>query len=148
MTESRNQSLHGIYELQEEDVPVKPNKLHLVWNSNKTECVAFSDGIHASGAAVPDIRCSIFGEEVRKHLKANDDEYLDYEVFDMPTNPNIGHSVSCRYQFELAFLNLQDTPELRKLYWSAMGASHFDDNDQIVEPELIDECPACKEINK
>lgn len=58
-------------------------------------------------------------------------------------NPH-GHNTSCTYQFELAFHHLQDTPELRKLYWSAMGAIQFDDRDQVVIPELV-ECPVCKE---
>lgn len=57
---------------------------------------------------------------------------------------NPSHNTSCTYQFELAFLNLKDTPELRKLYWSAMGECQFDENDKIVVPELV-ECPVCKE---
>ncbi|WP_262034521.1 hypothetical protein [Acinetobacter baumannii] len=53
------------------------------------------------------------------------------------------HNTSCTYQFELAFHNLQDTPELRKIYWSALGQLHFDSNDQVIPPEL-EECPCCK----
>ncbi|HCE0049470.1 TPA: hypothetical protein NES15_000984 [Acinetobacter baumannii] len=53
------------------------------------------------------------------------------------------HNTSCTYQFELAFHNLQDTPELRKIYWSALGQLHFDSNDQVITPEL-EECPCCK----
>lgn len=56
------------------------------------------------------------------------------------------HNTSCTYQFELAFLNLQDTPELRKLYWSALGKIEFDHNDQIIPP-VLEECPCCKEKN-
>jgi hypothetical protein len=54
-----------------------------------------------------------------------------------------GHNTSCTYQFELAFHNLQDTPELRKIYWSALGQLQFDSNDQVIPPEL-EECPCCK----
>ncbi|BCZ10979.1 hypothetical protein JD510_09490 [Acinetobacter pittii] len=53
------------------------------------------------------------------------------------------HNTSCTYQFELAFHNLQDTPELRKMYWSALGQLHFDSNDQVITPKL-EECPCCK----
>ncbi|ENX01466.1 hypothetical protein F900_01833 [Acinetobacter modestus] len=53
------------------------------------------------------------------------------------------HNTSCTYQFELVFLNLQDTPELRKLYWSALGQLQFDSNDQVITPEL-EECACCK----
>lgn len=58
------------------------------------------------------------------------------------SNPH-GHNTSCTYQFELAFLNLQDTPELRKLYWSALGQLRFDSNDQVITPEL-EQCACCK----
>ncbi|MEI5717902.1 hypothetical protein WBV54_09560 [Acinetobacter baumannii] len=58
-------------------------------------------------------------------------------------NPH-GHNTSCTYQFELAFLNLQDTPELRKMYWSTLGRLQFDSNDQVIPPEL-EECPCCKQ---
>lgn len=58
------------------------------------------------------------------------------------SNPH-GHNTSCTYQFELAFLNLQDTPELRKLYWSALGQLQWDRNDQVITPEL-EECACCK----
>lgn len=58
-------------------------------------------------------------------------------------NPH-GHNTSCTYQFELAFLRLQDTPELRKIYWSALGQLQFDSNDQVIPPEL-EECPCCKQ---
>lgn len=54
------------------------------------------------------------------------------------------HNTSCTYQFELAFHNLQDTPDLRKIYWSALGQLQFDSNDQVIPPEL-EECPCCKE---
>ncbi|EXS21499.1 hypothetical protein J658_3566 [Acinetobacter baumannii 573719] len=53
------------------------------------------------------------------------------------------HNTSCTYQFELAFLHLQDTPELRKMYWSALGQLQFDSNDQVIPPEL-EECTCCK----
>ena len=53
------------------------------------------------------------------------------------------HTTSCTYQFELAFHNLQDTPELRKIYWSALGQLQFDSNDRVIPPEL-EECPCCK----
>jgi len=53
------------------------------------------------------------------------------------------HNTSCTYQFELAFLHLQDTPELRKIYWSALGQLQFDSNDQVIPPEL-EECPCCQ----
>lgn len=53
------------------------------------------------------------------------------------------HNTSCTYRFELAFHNLQDTPELRKIYWSALGQLQFDSNDQVIPPEL-EECPCCK----
>lgn len=53
------------------------------------------------------------------------------------------HNTSCTYQWELAFLNLQDTPELRKLYWSALGKIEFDRNDQIIPP-VLEDCPYCK----
>lgn len=56
------------------------------------------------------------------------------------------HNTSCTYQWELAFLNLQDTPELRKLYWSALGKIEFDRNDQIIPP-VLEECPYCKGNN-
>lgn len=55
------------------------------------------------------------------------------------------HNTSCTYQFELAFHNLQDTPELRKIYWSALGQLQFDSNDQVITPEL-EECPCCKQL--
>lgn len=55
------------------------------------------------------------------------------------------HNTSCTYQFELAFHNLQDTPELRKIYWSALGQLQFDSNDQVIPPELED-CPCCKPL--
>lgn len=58
------------------------------------------------------------------------------------TYPN--HNTSCTYQFELAFHNMQDTPELRKLYWSALGQLQFDSNDRVIPPEL-EECPCCKQ---
>lgn len=54
------------------------------------------------------------------------------------------HNTSCTYQFELAFLHLQDTPELRKLYWSALGQLQFDSNDQVITPEL-EQCACCEE---
>lgn len=54
------------------------------------------------------------------------------------------HNTSCTYQFELAFHNLQDTPELRKIYWSALGQLQFDSNDQVIPPEL-EECPCYKQ---
>ncbi|WP_345795512.1 hypothetical protein [Acinetobacter nosocomialis] len=54
------------------------------------------------------------------------------------------HNTSCTYQFELAFHNLQDTPELRKIYWSALGQLRFDSNDRVIPPELED-CPCCKQ---
>ncbi|MFW1646589.1 hypothetical protein [Acinetobacter nosocomialis] len=54
------------------------------------------------------------------------------------------HNTSCTYQFELAFHNLQDTPELRKIYWSALGQLRFDSNDRVILPELED-CPCCKQ---
>lgn len=57
------------------------------------------------------------------------------------------HNTSCTYQFELAFHNLQDTPELRKIYWSALGQLRFDANDQVITPEL-EECQYCKAGNQ
>ncbi|MGU3313579.1 hypothetical protein [Acinetobacter sp. M5A5_2a] len=57
------------------------------------------------------------------------------------------HNTSCTYQFELAFLHLQDTPELRKMYWSALGQLQFDSNDQVIPPEL-EECPCCKQAEE
>lgn len=60
------------------------------------------------------------------------------------SNPH-GHNTSCTYQFELAFHNLQDTPDLRKIYWSALGQIQFDSNDQVIPPEL-EECPCCKPL--
>lgn len=54
------------------------------------------------------------------------------------------HNTSCTYQFELAFHRLQDTPELRKIYWSALGQLQFDSNDQVIPPEL-EECPCCEQ---
>ncbi|HFX6518379.1 TPA: hypothetical protein ACIFEI_002056 [Acinetobacter nosocomialis] len=54
------------------------------------------------------------------------------------------HNTSCTYQFELAFHNLQDTPELRKIYWSALGQLRFDSNDRVIPPELED-CTCCKQ---
>ncbi|VXA58259.1 conserved hypothetical protein [Acinetobacter proteolyticus] len=53
------------------------------------------------------------------------------------------HNTSCTYQFELAFLNLQDTPELRKIYWSVLGQLQFDSSDQVITPEL-EQCDCCK----
>lgn len=53
------------------------------------------------------------------------------------------HNTSCTYQFELAFLNLQDSPELRKIYWSALGQLKFDSNNQVITPEL-EQCACCK----
>lgn len=53
------------------------------------------------------------------------------------------HNTSCTYQFELAFHRLQDTPELRKIYWSALGQLRFDSNDQVIPPDF-EECPCCK----
>lgn len=54
------------------------------------------------------------------------------------------HNASCTYQFELAFHNLHDTPELRKIYWSALGQLQFDSNDRVIPPEL-EECPCYKQ---
>ncbi|ENW78214.1 hypothetical protein F909_03900 [Acinetobacter sp. ANC 3929] len=59
------------------------------------------------------------------------------------SNPH-GHNATCTYQFELAFLHLQDTPELRRMYWSALGQLQFDNNDQVITPEL-EQCACCKE---
>ncbi|WP_228138193.1 hypothetical protein [Acinetobacter pittii] len=64
-----------------------------------------------------------------------------HDAYDVE-GPN--HNTSCTYQFELAFHNLQDTPELRKIYWSALGQLQFDSNDQVIPPEL-EECPCCKQ---
>lgn len=63
------------------------------------------------------------------------------DTYDVEAPP---HNTSCTYQWELAFLNLQDTPELRKLYWSALGKIEFDRNDQIIPP-VLEDCPYCKE---
>ncbi|EPG6933848.1 hypothetical protein NLV80_002722 [Acinetobacter baumannii] len=63
------------------------------------------------------------------------------EIMLQSNSPN--HNTSCTYQFELAFHNLQDTPELRKIYWSALGQLQFDSNDRVIPPEL-EECPCCK----
>lgn len=83
---------------------------------------------------------------VKDHFVMNDLDKAMPRVFEeieqVLGGKEISHNTSCTYQFELAFLNLQDTPELRKLYWSAMGECQFDENDKIVVPELV-ECPVC-----
>lgn len=54
------------------------------------------------------------------------------------------HNTACLYQYELDFLNIKDSPELRKIFWSAMGGLRFDDNDQVIVPDLnVDDCPIC-----
>lgn len=66
------------------------------------------------------------------------------DVFEMTYEKVGNHNTSCTYQFELAFHRLQDTPELRKIYWSALGQLRFDSNDQVIPPEL-EECQCCKQ---
>ncbi|HCV3101334.1 hypothetical protein [Acinetobacter baumannii] len=85
---------------------------------------------------------------VKDHFDMNDLDKAMPRVYeklkDATTNIiKSNHNTSCTYQFELAFHNLQDTPELRKMYWSALGQLHFDSNDQVITPEL-EECPCCK----
>ncbi|CAM0756151.1 TPA: hypothetical protein RP341_000500 [Acinetobacter baumannii] len=86
---------------------------------------------------------------VKDHFDINDLDKAMPRVYeklkDATTNIiKSNHNTSCTYQFELAFHNLQDTPELRKIYWSALGQLHFDSNDQVIPPEL-EECPCCKQ---
>ena len=85
---------------------------------------------------------------VKDHFDMNDlDKAMPrvYEKLKGATTDIIkpNHNTSCTYQFELAFHNLQDTPELRKIYWSALGQLHFNSNDRVIAPEL-EECPCCK----
>lgn len=54
------------------------------------------------------------------------------------------HNTACTYLHELAFLNLEDSPGMRKLYWSTLGQIQFDENDQIIPPVMDDlACPVC-----
>lgn len=85
---------------------------------------------------------------VKDHFDMNDLDKAMPRVYeklkDATTNIiKSNHNTSCTYQFELAFHNLQDTPELRKIYWSALGQLRFDSNDRVIPPEL-EECPCCK----
>lgn len=86
---------------------------------------------------------------VKDHFLMNDLDKAMPRVYEEITEclddqPRKVHNTSCTYQFELAFHNLQDTPELRKIYWSALGQLKFDSNDQVIPPEL-EECPCCKQ---
>ena len=86
---------------------------------------------------------------IKDHFEMNDLDKAMPRVYEeivesLEDKQRKAHNTSCTYQFELAFHHLKDTPELRKLYWSAMGAIQFDDKDQVVTPELV-ECPVCKE---
>ncbi|WP_345795540.1 hypothetical protein [Acinetobacter nosocomialis] len=44
----------------------------------------------------------------------------------------------------LHFTTCKTRPELRKIYWSALGQLRFDSNDRVIPPELED-CPCCKQ---
>lgn len=58
-----------------------------------------------------------------------------------------GHTIDCLYEFELNSLGLQDSPDMRVLFWSSNGALQWK-NDQPVPPELHpDNCP-CIERGK
>ena len=55
---------------------------------------------------------------------------------------SVEHSIDCLYEFELAFLNIEDTPQQRLLFWSSKGGLKFNDKDQVIPPEYKpDECP-------
>lgn len=48
-----------------------------------------------------------------------------------------GHTVECLYGYTLARLGLTDTPEMRVLFWDAIGVLEWDDQkDQYITPEL------------
>ncbi|MEG1729571.1 MAG: hypothetical protein RR280_08540 [Bacteroidaceae bacterium] len=56
------------------------------------------------------------------------------------------HSIACLYNYHLAFLHLEDTPELRKLYWASVGHTIFVDD--IIQVPIVDDskCPACTHL--
>lgn len=66
------------------------------------------------------------------------------EKFTLDPN-SVEHSTTCLYEFELAFLNIEDTPNQRLLFWSSHGKLHFNEKDQIVPPVFNpEECPCQK----
>ncbi|MCH7392433.1 hypothetical protein [Acinetobacter dispersus] len=89
---------------------------------------------------------------VKEHFWMNDLGESMPRVYEQITEcledqPRKVHNASCTYQFELAFLHLKDTPELRKIYWSALGQLQFDSNDQVITPEL-EQCTCCEGMSK
>ncbi|EKA73372.1 hypothetical protein [Acinetobacter baumannii] len=105
-----------------------------------------TDLINQQAAMLEELRMLVWF--VKDHFDMNDLDKAMPRVYeklkDATTNIiKSNHNTSCTYQFELAFHNLQDTPELRKIYWSALGQLRFDSNDRVIPPEL-EECPCCK----
>lgn len=49
--------------------------------------------------------------------------------------PQSEHTTACLYGFAIAFLNLDDTEDLRKLFWFAHDKLEFDENDKMIIPE-------------
>jgi len=50
-------------------------------------------------------------------------------------NPN-EHSTACLYEFALAFLNMEDSEQLRIIFWFAKGDLEFNpETDQLIIPE-------------
>lgn len=57
-----------------------------------------------------------------------------------------GHSIPCLYEYTLARLGLQDTPDMRVLFWDAYDVLEWDiTKDLHVVPELNKDapCPTC-----
>lgn len=121
---------------------LQSNYNHLLGKYRATKQLQYSTSEHNSRLH----RTLLF---VKDHFWMNDLDKAMPRVFEEITEclddkPRKVHNTSCTYQFELAFLHLQDTPELRKMYWSALGQLKFDSNDQVIPPEL-EECPCCKQ---
>lgn len=58
---------------------------------------------------------------------------------------SVEHSIACLYEFELNFLNIEDTLPQRLLFWSSKGGLQFNDKDQVIPPAFNpDECPCQK----
>lgn len=53
-----------------------------------------------------------------------------------------GHSIPCLYEYTLARLGLQDTPDMRVLFWDAYDVLEWDiTKDLHVVPELSEDAP-------
>ena len=54
------------------------------------------------------------------------------------------HSVSCLYKHTLARLGLDDTPEMRVLFWDAHEALEWDEaKDWYIAPTIEEDCYHC-----